>query len=86
LNGSADGGFDAPVGSNNNFASLTGFPAISIPMGFVLPGLPIGLQLMCRPRSEVSLLQIAYGYEQYTRHRRPPKIGVDALTIDASNS
>ena len=42
----------APVGSNNHYASLTGFPALNLPMGFVAGELPIGLQLMGRPRSE----------------------------------
>jgi Asp-tRNA(Asn)/Glu-tRNA(Gln) amidotransferase A subunit family amidase len=62
----------APIGSNNYFASLTGFPALNVPMGFTEPGLPIGLQLLGRPGSEARLLQAAYGYERHTRHRRPP--------------
>lgn len=77
LNGSRDAalaGNDAPVGSNNNFASLTGLPALNVPMGFVEPGLPVGLQLMGRPYSEARLLQIGYDYEQLSQHRVPPKL------------
>ena len=69
LNGSLQGerpDADAPVGSNNYFASLTGFPAISVPMGFVPPGLPIGLQLLGRPRSEARLIKVAAVYELKT--------------------
>ena len=65
-------GSKAPIGSNNYYASLTGFPALNVPMGFVEPGLPIGLQLLGRPHSEARLLQVAHGYEQRTHHRRPP--------------
>ena len=77
LNGGLAGerpGDEAPVGSNNYFASLTGFPALNVPMGFVEPGLPVGLQLLGRPNSETRLLQMAYGFEQYTRHRRAPTL------------
>ena len=77
LNGSRDAelaGNDAPVGSNNNFASLIGFPALNVPMGFVEPGLPVGLQIMGRPYSEACLLRIGYDYEQLTQHRIPPEL------------
>ena len=75
LNGSLIGervGAEAPIGSNNYYASLTGFPALNVQMGFVEPGLPIGLQLLGPPGSEARLLQVAYRYEKITRHRRPP--------------
>jgi Asp-tRNA(Asn)/Glu-tRNA(Gln) amidotransferase A subunit family amidase len=64
----------APIGSNNYYASLTGFPALSVPMGYAEPGLPVGLQLLGRPGSEARLLQAAHGYEQHTQHRRPPAL------------
>ena len=48
-------GATAPVGSNNYLASLTGFPAMSVPMGLVDPGLPVGLQLLARPHDEARL-------------------------------
>jgi amidase len=70
----ARSGSDTRVGSNNYYASLTGFPAINVPMGFVEPGLPVGLQLLGRPNSEARLLQIARQYESCTRHRRPPRM------------
>jgi amidase len=40
--------------------SLTGLPAISIPCGWTVSGLPIGLQLIGKPRGEENLLQFAY--------------------------
>ena len=77
LNGRIKGqqvGSEAPVGSNNHFASLTGFPALNVPMGFVESGLPVGLQLLGRTYSEASFLQVGYGYEQFTQHRLPPHL------------
>ncbi|MGH7560655.1 MAG: amidase family protein, partial [Gemmatimonadales bacterium] len=63
-----------PHGDNNQlFAPATGFPAVTVPMGWVLDGrLPAGLQLLGLPWSEGTLFRLAYGYEQATRHRRPP--------------
>ncbi len=63
-----------PIGSNNYFASLTGFPALNVPMGYCEPGLPVGLQLLGAPGSEARLLQAAHGYERHTGHRRPPAL------------
>ena len=43
--------------------NATGFPAISIPCGFAGDGLPVGLQLICRPFEEGLLLRVASAYE-----------------------
>lgn len=44
--------------------SLTGCPIISIPCGFTAGGMPVGLQILGRPRSEASLLRMAAWCEQ----------------------
>jgi aspartyl-tRNA(Asn)/glutamyl-tRNA(Gln) amidotransferase subunit A len=53
--------------------NLAGIPGISVPCGFSVTGLPIGLQLLGRPLDEPRLLRAAYAYEQATpwRSRRP---------------
>lgn len=51
----------------------TGFPAFNVPMGYSFGTLPSGLQLLGRPFDEGTMIEIAYGYEQATRHRRPPE-------------
>lgn len=68
------GDLNTPAGDNNQlFSPSTGFPAITVPMGYTRGGtLPAGLQLFGRAWSEPTLIRLAYAYEQATRHRRPP--------------
>jgi aspartyl-tRNA(Asn)/glutamyl-tRNA(Gln) amidotransferase subunit A len=53
--------------------NITGFPAMSVPCGFV-DDLPVGLQLAGRPFDEAGVLNAAYSYQQATdwHTRRPP--------------
>jgi aspartyl-tRNA(Asn)/glutamyl-tRNA(Gln) amidotransferase subunit A len=41
------------------YANLVGIPAISIPLYKHSNGLPFGLQVMCAPYEEVTLLQLS---------------------------
>jgi Asp-tRNA(Asn)/Glu-tRNA(Gln) amidotransferase A subunit family amidase len=67
------GDLNTPHGNNSpRISPPTGFPAITVPMGFVHGSLPAGLQILGRPWSEPTLIKIGYAYEQATRHRRPP--------------
>jgi amidase len=67
------GDVKSPAGDNSQVLSpQTGFPAITVPMGFTYDTLPAGLTFVGRSFSEGSLIKYAYGYEQATKHRRPP--------------
>jgi Asp-tRNA(Asn)/Glu-tRNA(Gln) amidotransferase A subunit family amidase len=72
-----------PVGEtqaerNGALGSVIGFPSMVVPGGFssttpaAAIGVPVGIEFLGRPWSEKVLIQIAYGYEHATRHRRPP--------------
>ncbi|MDJ0580268.1 amidase family protein [Crocosphaera sp.] len=53
-------------------ANVSGFPGISVPMGFTKQGLPVGLTFFGLAYSEPTLLGFAYAYEQATQFRRSP--------------
>jgi len=64
---------------NGILASITGFPAITVPAGFSTPtasapiGVPVGIEFLGQPFSEPQLLKIAYSFEQATHARKPPQ-------------
>ena len=62
------------LGDNSQIlVPAAGLPAMTIPMGFWQDKLPAGIQVVGRPYSEALLIEISYGYEQLTKHRRPPE-------------
>jgi Asp-tRNA(Asn)/Glu-tRNA(Gln) amidotransferase A subunit family amidase len=68
------GDLNTPHGDNSQFFSpTTGFPAVQVPMGYTRDNtLPAGMTFFGRAWSEATLIRLAYGYEQATKHRRPP--------------
>lgn len=68
------GDLNTPHGDNSQvFSPTTGFPALNVPIGYTRSDqLPLGMTLLGRPWSEAALIDLAYSYEQATRHRRPP--------------
>lgn len=52
-------------------AAHAGYPNITLPMGFV-DDLPVGMSIFGRAWSEPLLLEIAFAYEQGTKHRQVP--------------
>ena len=44
--------------------NLSGLPGLSVPAGFTMAGLPIGLQLIGRAFDEATLLRVAHAYER----------------------
>ena len=67
INGDYDTGF-----SLSTPAAISGFPHITVPMGFVQE-LPIGISFMATAYAESKLLSIAYAYEQAAKKRKAPK-------------
>ena len=61
-------------GGNCAASAATGLPAVTIPAGFADDGMPVGIELLGRPFSEIDLLRLASAYEQATHHRRPPAL------------
>ena len=55
--------------------TMTGMPALSVPIGFGSTGLPMGMQIIGKPRADLAVLQLAYAYEQaapWTKQNLPP--------------
>ncbi len=63
---------DRGTGGSTWPAAVAGYPSITVPAGNVL-GLPFGLSFFGRAWSEPKLLRIAYGFEQATLLRKPPR-------------
>jgi amidase len=58
-------------GGSSSPAAISGYPNITVPMGFV-HGLPVGISFFGMAWSEPVLLKIAYAFEQATLHRKAP--------------
>jgi amidase len=69
---------ETQVERNGALGSVTGFPSIVVPGGFssatpaATLGVPVGIEFLGRPWREKVLIEIGFGYEQATKHRRPP--------------
>jgi len=47
-------------------------PSIVVPAGFTRANLPAGITFLGRPYDDAKMIQLAYAYEQVSRHRRAP--------------
>ena len=63
---------------NGVLCSVTGFPSIAVPAGYSTPdenapiGVPVGMEIIGRPWSEPTLIEIAYGFQQAAPLRKSP--------------
>ncbi len=53
-------------------AAITGFPCITVPMGFV-DELPVGISFIGEAFKESEIISIAYAYEQISKNRQLPE-------------
>ena len=58
------------------YVTVVGLPAISVPCGFTPEGLPVGVQIVGRHQDDLSVLQLAYAFQQATGFwkQRPPVV------------
>ena len=66
-------GGDQGGGSNPKLSPFSGYPAMSVPIGFSEEGLPIGMELLGTEFSEPTLIKLAYSYQEGTEHRQAPE-------------
>jgi amidase len=59
-------------GASSTPPAVAGYPNINVPAGYS-HSLPVGISFFGRAYSEPTLIKLAYGYEQATKHRRPPR-------------
>ena len=69
----ASGGSYFPYSSINQILAIGGFPGITVPAGYV-QGVPFGIFFGGLKGSEPKLIEIACGFEQATKSRRPPPL------------
>jgi len=70
------------TGGSSTPAAVAGYPAITVPAGFVR-GLPVGITFFGRAWSEPILIRLAFAFEQATHHRRRPRF-VETLPYETS--
>lgn len=69
-------GMNPPFLSTRGVSNINTFLAfassMTVPAGFTHDGLPVGITFLGRGFDEGKLIKMAYAYEQYTKHRKPP--------------
>lgn len=69
------GDMESPAGDNSQVLSpQTGFPAITVPMGFTHGSLPAGLTFLGPAFSEATLIRYVYDFEQTVKMRKDPPL------------
>ncbi|KAM0834547.1 hypothetical protein ACQ4PT_063533 [Festuca glaucescens] len=64
----------APGASAHSLLAIGGYPAITVPAGYALDGVPFAICFGGLKGSEPKLIEISYSFEQATKVRRPPPV------------
>jgi Asp-tRNA(Asn)/Glu-tRNA(Gln) amidotransferase A subunit family amidase len=76
VNPPATGARQAATGRHFNMANIAGYPAISLPHGFLDSGSPTALTLYGRPFKETEILALAKAYQDASEfHLKHPNLG-----------
>ncbi|WP_106495036.1 amidase family protein [Lentibacillus sp. Marseille-P4043] len=57
-----------------DIAARAGYPSITVPAGYTTGGRPVGITFTGLGFSEPQLIELAYAYEQATKHRKAPRL------------
>jgi len=72
---------DKHLGGSAQPAAVVGFPLITVPAGYAVGHLPLGLTFMGPARSEPTLIKLAYAFEQAHPVRRAPSFRPTILDL-----
>ena len=72
---------DRLLGGSSQVAAVGGFPLVTVPAGYAFDTLPLGLTFMGPPRSEASLIRLAYAFECANPVRRAPEFRPTLLDL-----
>lgn len=68
---------DALLFANNRGAAMpakAGYPSVTVPAGYTKANKPVGVTFSAKAYSEPKLIELAYSYEQATKHRVAPAL------------
>ena len=63
-----------PHDHGSEIAAIAGYPSITVPAGYTTEGEPFGITFTGTAFSESALIPFAYGFEQATMVRKPPRL------------
>jgi amidase len=66
-----------PSEEGSHISGKAGYPTIAVPAGYTSEGEPVGITFAGTAYSEPQLIEVAYAFEQLTKFRKAPVIGVE---------